>query len=113
MAGRISGLPPAARTWTCYWDESSASFPPASQPPSAPSCGRAGKSFRACSRHSRAYLHHLFRADEMLGPMLLTWHNLTYYHDLMAGLRLAILDGGLAAHAAAVRAGWTAQEQPA
>ncbi len=65
----------------------------------------------ACARHSRAYLHHLFRADEMLGPMLLTWHNLTYYNDLMAGLRRAIVAGDLAEHAARVRAGWqTAKE---
>ena len=60
----------------------------------------------ACTRHSRAYLHHLFRANEMLGPMLLTWHNLTYYQSLMQGLREAILAGRLAEHAAAVRAGW-------
>ena len=60
----------------------------------------------ACSRHSRAYLHHLFRANEMLGPMLLTQHNLTYYQSLMRGLREAIVEGRLGAHAAAVRAGW-------
>ncbi|MEJ1975179.1 MAG: tRNA guanosine(34) transglycosylase Tgt [Acetobacteraceae bacterium] len=60
----------------------------------------------ACTRHSRAYLHHLFRANEMLGPMLLTWHNLTYYQSLMQGLRAAILAGRLAEHAASVRAGW-------
>ncbi len=47
----------------------------------------------ACTRHSRAYLHHLFRAKEMLGPMLLTWHNLAYYQDLMRGLRAAIAAG--------------------
>jgi queuine tRNA-ribosyltransferase len=46
----------------------------------------------ACTRHSRAYLHHLFRADEILGPMLLTWHNLQYYQDLMKDLRRAIED---------------------
>ncbi len=62
----------------------------------------------ACTRHSRAYLHHLFRAGEMLGPMLLTWHNLAYYADLMAGLRGAICEGRLDAHAASVRAGWEA-----
>jgi len=62
----------------------------------------------ACTRHGRAYLHHLFRANEMLGPMLLTQHNLTYYAALMRGLRLAILGGGFAAHAEAVRAGWAA-----
>ena len=55
----------------------------------------------ACRDHSRAYLHHLFRADEMLGPILLTEHNLTYYQSLMAGLRGAIEEGGLQAFAAA------------
>ena len=62
----------------------------------------------ACTRHTRAYLHHLFRAEEMLGPMLLTIHNLTYYQSLMGGMRAAIATGTLAAYAAAVRAGWTA-----
>ena len=62
----------------------------------------------ACTRHGRAYLHHLFRAGEMLGPMLLTWHNLAYYQRLMAGMRAAIADGRLPAHAAALRAGWSA-----
>ena len=61
-----------------------------------------------CTRHARAYLHHLFRANEMLGPMLLTWHNLTYYQDVMAGLRAAIVAGRLDAHAATVRAAWDA-----
>ena len=42
----------------------------------------------------------------MLGPMLLTWHNLQYYQDLMRGLRGAILAGNLASHAQAVRAAW-------
>ena len=45
---------------------------------------------RACTGFSRAYLHHLFRCGEMLGPMLLTGHNVTFYQDLMAGLRGAI-----------------------
>ena len=44
----------------------------------------------ACRHYSRAYLHHLFAAGEMLGPMLLTWHNLHYYQDLMADMRAAI-----------------------
>ena len=44
----------------------------------------------ACSHYSRAYLHHLFKADEVQGLMLLTWHNLQYYQDLMAGMRDAI-----------------------
>jgi queuine tRNA-ribosyltransferase len=49
----------------------------------------------ACKRFSRAYLHHLFKADEIQGLMLLTWHNLQYYQDLMAGLRSAIDSGHL------------------
>ncbi len=44
----------------------------------------------ACRNYSRAYLHHLFRAGEMLGPMLLTWHNLQHYQDLMLDIRTAI-----------------------
>ena len=40
-----------------------------------------------CKNHSRAYLHHLFKAKEMLGPMLLTQHNLHYYQDIMRNLR--------------------------
>jgi queuine tRNA-ribosyltransferase len=64
----------------------------------------------ACTRHPRGYLHHLFKAEEMLGPMLLTWHNLAYYQDLMRGLRTATIEGRFAPHAEAVRAGWTAQE---
>jgi queuine tRNA-ribosyltransferase len=44
----------------------------------------------ACRKHSRAYLHHLINAKEMLGAMLLTWHNLHYYQDLMREMRTAI-----------------------
>ncbi|MGI4811408.1 MAG: tRNA guanosine(34) transglycosylase Tgt [Janthinobacterium lividum] len=62
----------------------------------------------ACTRHSRAYLHHLFRANEMLGPMLLTQHNITYYQDLMRGLRNAICSGTFEIHAAETRASWAA-----
>ena len=59
-----------------------------------------------CLNYSRAYLHHLFKADEMLGPMLLTWHNLHYYQELMAGIRAAIAENRLTEHAAELRAGW-------
>jgi queuine tRNA-ribosyltransferase len=64
----------------------------------------------ACNRHSRAYLHHLFKAEEMLGPMLLTWHNLQYYQDLMRGLRNAIVGHRLEAFAGTVRAGWAQED---
>jgi queuine tRNA-ribosyltransferase len=47
----------------------------------------------ACRQYSRAYLHHLVRAQEILAPMLLTAHNLRYYADLMAELRGAIETG--------------------
>jgi queuine tRNA-ribosyltransferase len=49
----------------------------------------------ACRHHSRAYLHHLVRAEEILASMLLTWHNLRYYQDIMRGLRGAIEAGSL------------------
>ena len=49
----------------------------------------------ACRNHSRAYLHHLWRAEEILGQVLMTWHNLRYYQDLMAALRAAIEAGRL------------------
>lgn len=44
----------------------------------------------ACRRYSRAYIHHLFRVQEMLGPQLLSIHNLTHYLDLMQRIRVAI-----------------------
>ena len=50
----------------------------------------------ACTGFSRAYLHHLTKAGEILASMLLTTHNLTYYADLMADLRAAITSGVLA-----------------
>ncbi len=67
----------------------------------------------ACKRHSRAYLHHLFKAQEMLGPMLLTWHNLQYYQDLMRDLRAGILAGRFEPAAAAAQAGWDAPDDRA
>jgi queuine tRNA-ribosyltransferase len=48
-----------------------------------------------CANYSRAYLHHLFRCEEMLGPILLTQHNLCFYQTLMADLRQAIAAGRL------------------
>ena len=52
-----------------------------------------------CRNYSRGYLHHLFKAKEILGSMLATWHNLTHYQDLMAALRQAIAAGALEAFA--------------
>ena len=61
----------------------------------------------ACRHYSRAYLHHVFRAQEMISGMLLTWHNLHYYQELMAGMRTAIATGkfvGFVTDFAALRA---------
>ena len=59
----------------------------------------------ACAHYSRAYLHHLFKADEVLGLMLLSWHNIHYYQDLMAGMRAAIEVDSFAAFEADFHAG--------
>ena len=47
----------------------------------------------ACSNYSRAYLHHVFRSNEMISGMLLTWHNLHYFQEIMGGMREAIAAG--------------------
>ena len=49
-----------------------------------------------CANYSRAYLHHLIRAKEILGAMLMTEHNIAYYQALMAGMRAAIAEGSFA-----------------
>ena len=54
----------------------------------------------ACRNYSRAYLHHVNRAQEIIASMLLTWHNLHYYQELMQGLRDAIAAGRLSAFVA-------------
>ena len=60
----------------------------------------------AARDYSRAYLHHLVKAGEILGMMLLTWVNLAYYQDLMAGLRAAIAAGRLDDFIAETKDGW-------
>lgn len=67
----------------------------------------------AARDYSRAYLHHLVRSNEILGMMLLTWNNLAYYQDLMAGARAAIRDGRYAEYCAETRAGWSSAERAA
>ncbi|MBM3512178.1 MAG: tRNA guanosine(34) transglycosylase Tgt [Alphaproteobacteria bacterium] len=59
----------------------------------------------ASRNYSRAYLHHLVRCDEILGLMLLSWHNVAFYQKLMADMRTAIATGSLAAFAQAFAAG--------
>ncbi|MGH8136467.1 MAG: tRNA-guanine transglycosylase, partial [Steroidobacteraceae bacterium] len=71
--------------------------------PIDPDCG-----CYTCRHYSRAYLRHLDRCGEMLGPRLATLHNLHYYLDLMARLRVAIAAGALSAF----RAGFYAARRP-
>ena len=59
----------------------------------------------ACRSYSRAYLHHVFRAQEMISGMLLTWHNLHYFQEIMQGMRDAIAAGEFAIWEAAFHAG--------
>jgi len=58
----------------------------------------------ACRGFSRAYLHHAVKANEIIASMLITWHNLTFYQDLMAGLRAAVGEGVLTVFADGFRA---------
>ncbi|MCB5176950.1 tRNA guanosine(34) transglycosylase Tgt [Microvirga lenta] len=67
----------------------------------------------ASNTYSRAYLHHLVRSNEILGMMLLTWNNLAYYQDLMAGLRKAISEGRLEDYVGEVKEGWAKGERDA
>ncbi|MCI5050550.1 MAG: tRNA guanosine(34) transglycosylase Tgt [Rickettsiales bacterium] len=59
-----------------------------------------------CTNFSRAYIHHLFKADEMLGPILMSWHNLAYYQSLMLRIRESIAAGTLSSLAAELRKWW-------
>ncbi|CAG0910472.1 unnamed protein product, partial [Cyprideis torosa] len=66
----------------------------------------------AARDYSRAYLHHLVRANESLGGMLLTWNNLSYYQDIMQGARDAIEAGTYADYMAATSEGWERGDLP-
>jgi queuine tRNA-ribosyltransferase len=63
--------------------------------------------------YSRAYLHHLVKAEEILGMMLITGINLAYYQELMAGLRHAISVGQLNDFIAHTKEGWEQGDLPA
>ncbi len=67
----------------------------------------------AARDYSRAYLHHMVRSGEALGGMLLSWNNLAYYQDLMAGIRAAIAEKRFADFAAETEAAWQAGDIPA
>jgi len=65
----------------------------------------------AARDYSRAYLHHLFKAGEILGPMLLTQINVSYYQELMAGLRQAIVARRLDDFIVETKAGWVCADR--
>jgi queuine tRNA-ribosyltransferase len=67
----------------------------------------------AARTYSRAYLHHLTKANEMLGAVLLSTINLAYYQELMAGMRTAIASGDFHAFKIATMAGWEKGDIPA
>ena len=60
----------------------------------------------AARDYSRAYLHHLVKSGEILGMMLLTWANLSYYQELMSGMRAAIAQGSFEDFYVETKAGW-------
>jgi queuine tRNA-ribosyltransferase len=60
----------------------------------------------AARDYSRAYLHHLVKSGEILGMMLLTWANLSYYQELMSGMRDAIAQGSFEDFYVETKAGW-------
>jgi queuine tRNA-ribosyltransferase len=64
----------------------------------------------AARDYSRAYLHHLVKANEMLGAILLTTVNVAYYQELMAGMRAAIAAGDFTEFCAQTREGWAQGE---
>jgi queuine tRNA-ribosyltransferase len=71
-----------------------------------------GSSCAVARTYSRAYLHHLVKANEMLGAMLLSEVNVAYYQELMAGLRAAIMAGKVADFEAGTRFAWTQGDIP-
>ncbi|WP_196258359.1 tRNA guanosine(34) transglycosylase Tgt [Pelagibacterium limicola] len=64
-------------------------------------------------RFSRAYLHHLVRCEEILGAMILSQINLSYYQELMDGMRHAIENATFVEYCAAIREGWARGDMPA
>jgi len=74
--------------------------------PLDPDCG-----CPACRQFSRAYLHHAVKSGEIIAAMLLTWHNLTFYQDLMAALRAGVAGGGVGAVAARISQGYAARRE--
>jgi queuine tRNA-ribosyltransferase len=72
-----------------------------------------GSSCPASRDYSKAYLQHLFKAGEYLGPMLLSWHNVAFFQSLMAAMRTAIVEGRFESWRREMHSRWTdADDQP-
>lgn len=68
----------------------------------------ASLSCAASTDYSKAYIHHLIRSGELLGSMLLSWHNIAYFQDLMARIRASIASGEFESFVKGFRSGWPA-----
>jgi queuine tRNA-ribosyltransferase len=64
-----------------------------------------------CANYSRAYLHHLTKADEFLGWKLLSKHNLTFYHRMMAEIRASVLEGTFSEYHRMRREAWSRSDE--
>lgn len=60
----------------------------------------------ASQNYSKAYVHHLIRSGELLGSMILSWHNIAYFEDLMARIRTSIASGNFEKFVADFRSRW-------
>ena len=63
----------------------------------------------ASQNYTKAYVHHLIRSKELLGAMILSWHNIAYFEDLMARIRLSIAEGTYETFVQEFRANWSQQ----
>lgn len=63
----------------------------------------------ASQDYTKAYVHHLIRSNELLGAMILSWHNIAYFEDLMARIRASIAEGTFETFVTEFRANWSQQ----
>ena len=61
----------------------------------------------ASQNYSKAYVHHLIRSNELLGAMLLSWHNIAYFEDLMSRIRASIASGAFDSFVSEFRKNWS------
>ena len=66
----------------------------------------------ASQDYSKAYVHHLVRSNELLASMILSWHNIAYFQDLMARMRASIAAGTFETFVSDFRKGWMSGKTP-